>query len=147
MFSRKLQSYLRAARVGRLATVNENGTSNLVPIVFANDSKQIFFVIDKKRKGRRLQRIENIKRTGSATLLVDNYSENWDQLSFVMIRVNAMIVRTVSEKQRATRLLKSKYPQYSDRRYFPDRAYDATFVKLVPIRIAQWSQKLRESVI
>ncbi len=147
LLTTKVKSYLRESRVARLATINKDLMPHIVPFVFANDSSNIYFVIDRKTKHEKLRRVENIERTGIATLLADKYSEDWEKLSFVMIRANANIVTNLSEKRRAARLLKQKYPQYSKGGYFPDRVEDATFVKLSPVRIAQWSQKLRKSVI
>lgn len=147
--TRGIRSYLSEARVARLATVNQDGTAQLVPVVFANDSKHLFFVIDKKEKGKKLRRIENIIRRGRATLLVDRYSENWSNLSFVMIYAKAKVLGkiNVNERRRASYLLKRKYKQYSTGGYFPDKATDATFVILTPVKIARWSQILRYSVI
>lgn len=144
-----VSSCLSKARVARLATVNQDGTAQLVPVVFASDSKHLYFVIDKKAKGKKLRRIENIMRRGRATLLVDRYSENWSNLSFVMIYAKAKVLGKMNgnEKRRASYLLKRKYKQYSTGGYFPDNVSDATFVILTPVKIARWSQILRNSVI
>ncbi|MGI0079936.1 MAG: pyridoxamine 5'-phosphate oxidase family protein, partial [Nitrososphaerales archaeon] len=146
---KEVRSYLSGSRVARLATVNEDGTAQVVPVVFANNSKYIYFVIDKKTKGERLRRIENINRTGRATLLVDRYSEDWKKLSFVMMYTEADILGegALNEKRRASHILKRKYGQYSMGGYFPNHASTATFVRLTPVKIARWSQILRSSVL
>ena len=70
--------YAKSARVAHLATVDSRRNPHVVPIVFAIDSEAIYFVVDKKTKGKTtLRRLRNISETGKATVLIDNYSEDW----------------------------------------------------------------------
>jgi PPOX class probable F420-dependent enzyme len=135
---------LGRARVAYLGTTNTDYTSHMVPIVFANDEERIYFVIDKKPKtGKRLQRITNILRTGKASLLLDTYTEDWKNLSFVLIYAHAYVLgssdKFSKEKEKAGKLLKMKYAQYSSGGYFPEEYAQATFVRLTPARVVTWS--------
>jgi PPOX class probable F420-dependent enzyme len=145
--SKKALQYLDAARVARLATVSEKGDSlQLVPIVFANSGSKLYFVVDRKKKsGKELKRIKNISETGKATLLVDHYSENWEELSFLELFCKAAVLRpdeALREKRTASKLLRKKYPQYSNNNYFPENVEEAVFVRLEPQRAVYW-QNLR----
>ncbi len=136
-----LFNYLHNARVARLATVNPDGTAHVVPIVFANDHKRIYFVIDKKPKGPRLRRVFNIERTKKATILVDKFSEDWKKLSFAIIYCDARTLspgKDLREKMKAARLLKAKYRQYGDGRYFPENVEQTLFIQLTPARYYSW---------
>ncbi|MGH2526391.1 MAG: pyridoxamine 5'-phosphate oxidase family protein, partial [Actinomycetota bacterium] len=57
---------LRAARVGRLATVTPEGSPHVVPLVFAvlerDGGLVAYWVVDEKpKRSRRLQRLRNIE--------------------------------------------------------------------------------------
>lgn len=142
--------YLRAARVARLGTASKDGIVSVVPVVFAVFENRIYFVVDRKKKnkddGRELRRIKNMRETGKATLLIDNYSENWSELSYLLVQCNAKIIgpgEDQTEKILARIILKEKYKQYSGESYFPEKIEEATFVRLEPIRSTFW-QNLRE---
>jgi PPOX class probable F420-dependent enzyme len=145
--SEEQTKYLESARVARLATEDLRGTLSLVPIVFANKGDAIYFVIDKKTKtsSRRLKRLRNISENPNLTLLVDQYSEDWDELSYLMLICTASIVEAAWEKKVASTCLRRKYSQYREEGYFPDSLEEAIIVKLIPKRAVFW-QNLRSSV-
>jgi len=141
-----LSKYLGINQVARLGTTNIDGTVHIVPIVFANNTKNIYFIVDKKRKsGSELRRISNIQRNGRATLLVDSYSRNWAKLSFVLIYLKAKVLgpgkNFQKEKSIAAELLKAKYWQYHGRTYFPDDIFNATVVRMTPARFYAWPKE------
>jgi PPOX class probable F420-dependent enzyme len=146
LFSRKLRAFLSRARVARLATLNEDGTIHIVPIVFANDSTRIYFAVDNKpKKTKNLRRLANIRRNPNATILIDKYSEDWAKLSFVMIYARAKIISSNDrngkrnhESRIALRLLKQKYPQYRTGDFLPSRTESITLVSLTPSKIVAW---------
>lgn len=112
--SRSLLDALRAARVARLATHNATGAIDLVPITFALvDSDTLVTAVDHKpKRTARLQRLENIRRNSSVTVLVDHYDDDWSQLWWVRVRGDATIV-----DDPAPALLDpliAKYEQYRD---------------------------------
>lgn len=155
LLDEELLTYLRESRVGYLATMNEDGQAHIVPVVFASDEKGIYFVVDNKRKNRRvgkLRRIENIERTGRATFLVDTYSEDWTKLSFLLTYCRARVLSSSQDREKKKEiasLLKEKYPQYAgmygEKEYFPEPD-NATFVWLEPERTTFWSEEKEEAL-
>jgi PPOX class probable F420-dependent enzyme len=148
--SKKQADYLRRGRVGRLATIDGDNLVHLVPIVYACIGDKIYFVVDRKKKqaGKTLKRIRNISENAMATLLIDNYSEDGNLLSYLMIHCRATIVgpgESHREKELASKQLKEKYPQYGKDGYFPSNIDKAVFVKLEPQRAIFW-QNLHHSV-
>ena len=118
----KLQTPARAvieeSRVARLATVDDdNAQPYLVPVVFVFDGKYFFIPLDKKSKRvstEKLRRIKNIRKNPNVALIVDKYSEDWSELSFVMIQGSASVISGEQNKLlvKAHKLLLVKYPQY-----------------------------------
>jgi PPOX class probable F420-dependent enzyme len=144
--SAAVRKLLRGSRVARLGTLNEDGTTHIVPIVFARSSRYLYFAVDKKTKRtKNLRRLQNIRRSGHATVLVDNYSENWGNLSFVMIYTSARVLgeKDLAESKQALKLLGRKYRQYSSGAYLSGDAKDIPVVRLMPVKLVYWSQKLR----
>lgn len=147
--SRAQRKYLEQSRVARLGTVDEHGHPHVMPIVFANTSDTIYFVVDRKRKrSANLKRLRNISNNPKVTLLADDYSENWERLRFLMLDCKAEIMRAGQRKRErntAKRLLKLKYMQYRIGSYFPKDEDTAVFVRLHPLRAVYW-QNSRHSL-
>jgi PPOX class probable F420-dependent enzyme len=100
---------LAAARVGRLATVTADGRPHIVPVSFALAGGRIYTAVDAKPKSTRaLKRLENVRATGRASLLVDHYEEDWSRLWWVRVDGPAEIV----DVQAALAALAAKYEQY-----------------------------------
>jgi PPOX class probable F420-dependent enzyme len=82
-----------AARVGRMATVTPQGTPHLVPVVFAQVGDVVYTAVDGKPKTTMaLQRLANIEATGRASLLVDEYREDWSALWWVRVDGSAQVL-------------------------------------------------------
>lgn len=104
---------MQAASVARLGTIDPDGRPHLVPIVFALDGETLYSAVDAKRKrSRRLRRVENARERPDVTVLVDHYEEDWDQLWWVRLRGRARVLDGGDEAERALRLLAAKYEQY-----------------------------------
>jgi len=104
---------LGQARIGRLATVTLDGRPHVVPVCFALHDGQIFTAVDAKPKATRaLQRLENIRTHGSASLLVDHYEDDWTRLWWVRVDGAARI----DESEAGLDALAAKYAQYRDQR-------------------------------
>jgi PPOX class probable F420-dependent enzyme len=100
---------LAAARVGRLATVTADGHPHVVAVCFAALDSRIYTAVDAKPKATRaLKRLENVRATGRASLLVDHYDEDWSQLWWVRVDGSAEVV----DSDAALAALAAKYPQY-----------------------------------
>ena len=109
-------AFLAKQRVGRLATVDRRGRPHVIPVCFAVSDDQVFISIDDKPKtvgAHRLQRVRNLETNPDVALVVDDYSDDWLKLAFVMVRGRARLVEIEdSGHDEAVRLLRAKYPQY-----------------------------------
>lgn len=109
---------LRAARVGRLATVTPEGSPHVVPLVFVilerDGGLVAYWVVDEKpKRSRRLQRLRNIETNPSVAILVDEYSDDWGRLWWVRADGTGRVVRSRSERVAALDALHGKYQQYA----------------------------------
>ncbi|MFF7886759.1 TIGR03668 family PPOX class F420-dependent oxidoreductase [Streptomyces sp. NPDC020794] len=107
-----------AARVARLATVDDEGHPHLVPLVFATHGGEIVTAVDHKpKRSRRLRRLRNIAAHPAVCLLVDAYDEDWDRLWWVRADGDARVLPpgTQDEYTAAIALLREKYAQYRQR--------------------------------
>ncbi len=103
------------ARVGRLGTVDERGHPHLVPVCFALVDRTVYSAVDEKpKRTRQLRRLANIEATGRASVLVDEYGENWTELWWVRVDGPARVVTDPAEAARAVAALVAKYPQYGN---------------------------------
>ena len=85
---------LQWARVARLGTVGGDGMIRLVPICFAVVDGWVASAVDHKPKRTgQLRRLGDIEATGSATVLVDHYDEDWSRLWWIRIRGRAEVHR------------------------------------------------------
>src|SRR5690606_22146467 len=108
--------FVRAARVGRLATASAGGEPHVIPCGSVLLDGALYSIVDEKPKsGRRLQRLRNIDATGRAALVVDRYDEDWSQLAFVLIRGPATTITNADPRYApALAALREKYPQYRE---------------------------------
>jgi PPOX class probable F420-dependent enzyme len=109
-----MRSLVSAARVGRLATASAAGRPHAVPTCFALVGETLYSAIDHKpKRGQRLRRIANIEATGRASLLVDEYAEDWSALWWVRLDGPARVVTDETETREAVAALMEKYRQYA----------------------------------
>jgi PPOX class probable F420-dependent enzyme len=103
------------ARVARLATLDRDGRPQLVPIVFAIDGGTLYSAVDDKpkRRDRELRRLRNARERPAATVLVDHYAEDWQELWWVRIDGSARVLDGGEEADTAIALLAAKYEQYA----------------------------------
>jgi PPOX class probable F420-dependent enzyme len=108
-----------AARVARMATVREDGSPHLVPVVFAVIEDRVVHVIDAKPKSTHdswaLQRIRNVIREPRVSILTDTYDEDWSTLWWVRADGMARVVDPLVAGERwseAVAVLAERYPQY-----------------------------------
>lgn len=128
--------FVASARVGRLATSTPGGRPHVVPVCFAVADDDIYVGLDAKPKSvdvSKLRRVRNIIRNPQASLLIDRYSEDWEQLGFVLITADAQLVSNEEERTGAVRALRHKYVQYhvllSD---------DAPVIRLKAVHVTSW---------
>ena len=137
----RVTQFINAHRVARLATVDALGRPAVIPICYVFDGTSFYSAIDQKPKRvdlRQLQRIRNIRINPNVALVIDDYSENWSELVYVLVHGVAKIIdpnESVSaEQSTAIAALRSKYEQY--RSMVIDRN---PIIKIVPNRVRLWS--------
>ena len=135
-FSAGQLELLTLARVGHLATADENARPHVIPVCFSTDGRYIYSVLDQKPKRTaltRLRRVKNILANPQATLLVDHYEEDWGKLWYIMVSGQADLVMEGQEQTNAISLLREKYRQYREM----DIALNP-IIKITPENIVSW---------
>jgi PPOX class probable F420-dependent enzyme len=111
-----MRGLLAGAPVGRLATVSADGLPHAVPACFVLVGDVVYTAVDHKpKRSQRLRRIENIRATAAACLLVDFYAEDWSRLWWVRLDGTGRVVTDGTERTTAITALRAKYPQYAQR--------------------------------
>jgi coenzyme F420-0:L-glutamate ligase / coenzyme F420-1:gamma-L-glutamate ligase len=116
-WSLNIQTFVQTQRVGRLATVDATGQPLVLPICYVLDGETLYSPTDAKPKRvpvQRLKRLQNIRENPRVALVIDEYSEDWRQLSYVLLHGTAEILSEGPEFERAIATLRAKYPQYRD---------------------------------
>jgi len=107
---------LNTSDVGHLATVRPDGTAHVVPITYGVGDNHIVTMVDHKPKTTtRLQRLANVESSGTASFLVDHYSQDWDSLWWVRIDGLAEVHHSGRIWETAAGVLAEKYSQYRER--------------------------------
>lgn len=106
-------AFVERRRVGRLATVDAAGMPHVVPVCFVLLSGRVYIAIDEKpKRTTHLQRLKNIESNPQVALVLDDYSEDWSRLAWVLIRGRAEIIERGGDHLPAITALRAKYPQY-----------------------------------
>lgn len=123
--------FLRASRVGHLATADAKGAPHLVPVCYAVEGTSAYITVDEKPKRTDipLKRIRNIQENPAVALTVDRWDENWSRLAWVMLRGDAIVLDGGTEHDAAQALLRERYPQY--------RSMDIAPLPVIAIRITR----------
>ncbi len=135
MIGPREQQFLRARRVGHLATADAAGAPHLVPVCYAVTDTAAYISIDEKPKQgdvARMKRLRNIAENPTVALTVDRYDDtDWSRLGWVMLRGQAEILAGGAEHDAAQALLRERYPQY--------RAMRLEDLPVIAIRVARVS--------
>ncbi|MDP9143749.1 MAG: TIGR03668 family PPOX class F420-dependent oxidoreductase [Actinomycetota bacterium] len=106
---------LASAPVGRFASITPDGRPHLVAVTFAVTDGALAHMIDNKPKTtRRLQRLRNVEMTPRASLLVDNYDDDWSALWWIRIDGEASVETVGEQWGNARAALVEKYSQYRE---------------------------------
>jgi PPOX class probable F420-dependent enzyme len=112
-----VRAALDTARVARLGTVDADGAVRLVPVCFAVADGWLVSAVDHKPKRTgQLRRLDDMRTTGAATVLVDHYDEDWSQLWWIRVRGRAEVLTSGPDRDAALDVLAAKYPQYREQR-------------------------------
>jgi PPOX class probable F420-dependent enzyme len=106
---------LASAPVARFASVTPDGRPHLVAVTFAVAEDHLVHMIDNKPKTtRRLQRLINVEMTPWASLLVDNYDDDWSALWWVRVDGVTSVEAKGTHWENGRAALVEKYPQYRE---------------------------------
>jgi PPOX class probable F420-dependent enzyme len=136
-----IRAKLQDAKIARLATLDAQGRPHIVPVCFVYDGSAFYTAVDRKPKSvppEKLARLRHIAAAPQVALLIDEYSEDWARLWFILVRGQANLIATSAHQERATaiRLLKKKYPQYAAGMLTDD----APIIRITPERISSWGK-------
>jgi len=136
----RIRLFIDSHRVAHLATAGASLNPLVVPVCFAFDGEYFFTPIDEKPKTvspSALGRVHNIRENPQVALLVDDYSEDWKKLSYLLVHGTARILDPLADEavtQAGVHLLRSKYPQYLS------MAIDRNpLIQIEPQRLKFWS--------
>jgi PPOX class probable F420-dependent enzyme len=125
-----VQRFILSHDVARLATAGKDGQPHVIPFCYAFDGQHFYFVVDQKPKrqtGKPLKRIRNILENPQVALVIDDYTDDWTQLAYVLVSGTATLVEDEAEYTQVLALLRDRYPQY--------RQMELTFVHNPMVRI------------
>lgn len=120
-----------AERVARMATVTEDGHPHIFVFVFAVSGDRIVHAIDHKPKtNMQLKRLSNIRANPQVSILVDHYSDVWEELWWVRADGVGRILEDEEDRAEPVRLLSEKYAQY---RQMPPQG------PVIAVDVTRWS--------
>lgn len=110
-----VEEFVRDARLGRFATVDELGMPFLQAFCYVWLDGAIYSALDAKPKRvpvEKLKRVRNLIERPNIGVIIDRWSEDWSQLAYVQFRGTASLLREGEERDRALVALHAKYRQY-----------------------------------
>jgi PPOX class probable F420-dependent enzyme len=124
---------LAAARVARLAYLDDGDRPRLLPVTFAVAGEAIWSAIDdvKPKRIAAPARLRYLERRPEAALLVDAYDDDWTKLAWVQL-LGRIDVLPVEASPQAVEALEAKYEQYAT------RTPPGPLLRLTPGRALHW---------
>jgi PPOX class probable F420-dependent enzyme len=108
--------FTNTQRVARLATADLEGHPHIVPVCYAYDGIHFYIPLDEKPKKvdeSKLRRVRNILARHEASLLIDQYDDDWSRLGYVLVHGQAELLQPEdSLHAQALVLLRERYVQY-----------------------------------
>lgn len=135
-FNEKEIRFLNYMRVGRLATMDREGI-HLVPICPVFDGTVFYMGTHAKTR-----KVGNLHKNNKATLLVDQYSDDWTRGVAVMMTGSVQIIEKGSEFEKAKALLEAKYQEYNE--LFPIKEGESVILSFKPTKAVTWDYILGE---
>ena len=106
-FTAPQETFLRWARVARVATISPDGSPHVVPICPLLHEGRIYFATPgTTRKAR------NLRANPRVALTFDEYVEDWDALRGLMVQGRAKLIRRGLRWQGLRDMFNEKYQQY-----------------------------------
>jgi PPOX class probable F420-dependent enzyme len=135
-------AFIHKLRVARLATADEHGNPYIVPVCYAFDGTHFYIALDEKPKRvekTQLRRVRNIEARHEASLLLDQYDDDWSQLGYIFFQGKAELLAPGHEHHSpALILLRERYVQY---RTMALEQYP--MIMITPDKITAWGPALR----
>lgn len=108
-----LYQLLDRVNVARLALINRKNLPEAMPIVFGRHKDILFSPVDgKPKRSSNLARIKNIKANSNTMLLIDNYSQNWEELWWLRLVCVSKVAIDPPDMESYQNILAEKYEQY-----------------------------------
>jgi PPOX class probable F420-dependent enzyme len=105
---------LATARVGRLGLLDLDGAPRVLPVTFAVAEERIWSAIDAKpKRTEEPARLRFLRRDPRAALMVDRYSDDWDELAWVQVLGRIEIVDR-ADGAAGLAALREKYEPYRE---------------------------------
>jgi len=117
-------------RVARVATVGD-GMPHLVPVCHVLVGGKIYF-----GSGKRGRKVLNVRANPRLAVTVDCYSDDWDQITGVMVQGTARVIERGPRFRRLRRRLYAKYPQYPREAALGDT--DSVIIEVTPTHVFSW---------
>ena len=121
----------------RLATADADGHPHVVPVCYAFDGERFYTPLDEKPKrvaGKELRRVRNIEARHEASLVIDQYDDDWSRLGYVLVYGRADLIASGDPlHERALALLRERYAQY--REMDLERQF---VIVITPERVVSW---------
>ena len=136
----KEKEFLLSHRVARMATVDKHGNPLVLPICYVYNGRDIYTPLDKKPKRvsvKELKRVKNILENPNVSVVVDEYSEDWDKLGYIIILGTAGLLEYGKEYEYSLRLLCKKYPQYVEMKLLE---LNLPVIRIIPLRFISWGR-------
>jgi nitroimidazol reductase NimA-like FMN-containing flavoprotein (pyridoxamine 5'-phosphate oxidase superfamily) len=135
-FNEKETRFLKYMRVGRLATT-EGDAIHIVPICPVFEGTVFYMATHAKTR-----KVRNLRKNNKATLLIDQYSEDWLRHVAAMLTGTVDIIEKGQEFERAKALLEAKYQQYNE--LFPIKEDESVILRFTPTKAVTWDYAVGE---
>src|ERR1044071_1821319 len=129
-FDPKQKRFLDYMRVGRLGSTDGRAI-HVVPVCPVFDGEK-FYMATHAKTGK----VKNLRAHREATLLIDQYSEDWLRHVAVMMTGAVDVLDGGAEFDRAKNLLKAKFSQYGE--LFPITAGESFILLFDPVTTVSW---------
>ncbi len=136
-------AFLQAQRVARLATADLEGHPHIVPVCYAYDGAHFYIPLDEKPKRvdeSKLRRVRNIVARHEASLLFDQYDDDWSRLGYVLVHGQAGLLQPGDPLHaQALALLRERYVQYRSM-----ELESHAVILITPDSVTSWGPALAE---
>ena len=131
MMTQRERRFVSKMKVCRVATADEFGITHNVPVCHALVGGKIYFgSADDARK------VNNIQKNPTATLVFDQYFDNWSRLKGLMVVCRARVLKRGKTFHRSRQALYRKYPGYAQEAALEEG--EAVLVELTPGKSFNW---------